>query len=386
MNYETNLAQELDLQEIIRVAIKNRRLILIIVSLAAIAAVVYSLLTPEIWSSETTFYALSDKKIDLSVSSSTMSKLISDLMDESAQNDAMISVNILSSRTISEEVIRRFDLISYFKLDDPDEMVNLDDALDKLPKLVEISYDDDNYLITIRVETKSKQLSREIAEFYLARLDEYLKHERMAKGRHKRIFLENRINELWAAMDSLQTAISDFKSEHRAVDLDLQAENLIAQYSELLAQKMKLEVDLVLAEENYPPDSPIVMAINKQIAETSRQITDMEKSPNPEAQMFRLDLARIPSLSAKLSKLQIQADVMAVVYDYVRPQYENAVLEEQKNMPRLEVVDHPREAGIRVRPRRALICIISTIVAFMAAVFLAIVKESITRPAMDARD
>lgn len=386
MNYETNLAQELDLQEIIRVAFKNRRLILIIVSLAAIAAVVYSLLTPEIWSSETTFYALSDKKIDLSVSSSTMSKLISDLMDESAQNDAMISVNILSSRTISEEVIRRFDLISYFKLDDPDEMVNLDDALDKLPKLVEISYDDDNYLITVRVETKSKQLSREIAEFYLARLDEYLKHERMAKGRHKRIFLENRINELWAAMDSLQTAISDFKSEHRAVDLDLQAENLIAQYSELLAQKMKLEVDLVLAEENYPPDSPIVMAINKQIAETSRQITDMEKSPNPEAQMFRLDLARIPSLSAKLSKLQMQADVMAVVYGYVRPQYENAVLEEQKNMPRLEVVDHPREAGIRVRPLRALICIISTIVAFMAAVFLAIVKESITRPAMDARD
>jgi len=380
LNYETNLAQELDLQEIIRISLKNRRLILAIVALAAVAAVIYSLLTPEIWSSEATFYALSDKKADYTINDTVMNKLIADLMEESAENDAMVALTIMNSRTMSEDVIRRFKLIPYFKLTDADSLVNLDVAIKRLRKMVFITYDEESYLVTLKVETKSKSLSRRIAAYYLSRLDHYLLNERMVKGRRNRIFLEQRSNEVWAAMDSLQTAISDFKSRHKAVDLEQQSAGLISQYSALLTQKMKLEIDLALARESYAQDSPLLRGIEEQITLTADQIKDLESSQAPGAPLFRLDLAQIPSLSAQLTLLQMQADVNKSVYDYILPQYENAVLEEQNHTPRLEIIDHPREAGRRVRPRRAIICIVSTLMAGFLGIFVSLIKESFNTP------
>lgn len=43
---------ELDLIEVIRIVLKNRRLIIFIVSIAMVAAVTYSMLAPMIWSSD----------------------------------------------------------------------------------------------------------------------------------------------------------------------------------------------------------------------------------------------------------------------------------------------------------------------------------------------
>ena len=376
MNYETNLAKELDLHEIIRCGLKNRALILAIVSITAIAAVIYSLLTPEIWSSEATFYALSNKKMEFSLADSDMSSLVADLMEESAQNDVMVSLSILGSRTMSEDLIRQFDLVRYFKLTKPDSLVNLDIALKKLPKLVKISYDEESYLVTLRVETKSKNLSKRMAAYYLERLDDYLLSERMVKGRRNRIFLGRRLSEVQAGLDSLQIAIASFKSEHKAVDLQQQSAELISQYSGLLAQKMKLEVDLALARESYAEDSPLVAGVQRQISETTRQIHDLESSHREDTPLFRLDLEQIPSLSAQLTRLEMQASVLNTVYDYMIPHYEDAILEEQNSMPRLEIVDHPREAGRRVRPRRAIICLVSTIMAGFLALFISLVKES----------
>jgi LPS O-antigen subunit length determinant protein (WzzB/FepE family) len=46
-------------------------------------------------------------------------------------------------------------------------------------------------------------------------------------------------------------------------------------------------------------------------------------------------------------------------------------------MPHLEILDMPREAGRRIKPRRAMICIVSTLMAGFFAIFLAICKETI---------
>ncbi|MDD4806661.1 MAG: Wzz/FepE/Etk N-terminal domain-containing protein [Candidatus Cloacimonetes bacterium] len=156
---------ELDLIEVIRIVMKNRRLIIFIVSIAMVAAITYSMLAPMIWSSEAVFYARSNKSLELTQSASSMSKMIKDLVESSAQDEAMACVNIMKSRSFTEEVIRRYSLIDYFKLTDPDSLANMDDALERIPRVVFINYDEDENLVYVRVETKSKALSRSIADF-----------------------------------------------------------------------------------------------------------------------------------------------------------------------------------------------------------------------------
>lgn len=386
MNNETKPLDELDLIEVIRVILKNRRLIITIVTISAIAAVVYSLLTPQIWQSEASFYALSDKGTELAVTGTSMDKLARDLLEQNMQNETMTVIDIMNSRRLSEEVIRRFALIDYFKLKDPDPLANMDDALKKLNKLVHIDFNEDNYLIHMKVESKYKDLSRDIADFYLKRLEEYLGQNRMVKGKRNRIFLEGRVNEIFNSIDSLQIAIRDFKTSHNAVDLKEQSSQLIAQYSDLMASKMKLEIALELARSNYPPSSTIVQDIEAQLLTTGNQIRSLERADKDAPNRFQLDLSRLPSLSADLARMQMNLDILSVVHDYVRPEYEKALLEEQKNMPQLELLDTPRGAGRRIRPRRALICIITVIMAGIFSILLAIIKETLLSQPERLRD
>jgi uncharacterized protein involved in exopolysaccharide biosynthesis len=366
---------ELDLIEVIRIVMKNRRLIIFIVSIAMVAAITYSMLAPMIWSSEAVFYARSNRSLELTQSASSMSKMIKDLVESSAQDEAMACVNIMKSRSFTEEVIRRYSLIDYFKLTDPDSLANMDDALEKIPRVVFINYDEDENLVYVRIETKSKALSRNIADFYVTRLEDYLKHSRMVKGRTNRIYLEQRVNELWTTIDSLQTAISQFQTEHKAVNLREQSSQLVLQYSDLIASKMKLEVDLVLAKTNYDANSPIVKDLELRLATLGEQISKLEKADTDALYPFRLDMAQLPSLSARMAMMQLQYDVMRVVYDYVRPQYDAAILEELQNLPHLEILDQPRESGRRVKPRRGVICIVTLIMASFLSIVLAVYKE-----------
>jgi uncharacterized protein involved in exopolysaccharide biosynthesis len=138
---------------------------------------------------------------------------------------------------------------------------------------------------------------------------------------------------------------------------------------------MKLEVDLVLAKTNYDANSPIVKDLELRLATLGEQISKLEKADTDALYPFRLDMAQLPSLSARMAMMQLQYDVMRVVYDYVRPQYDAAILEELQNLPQLEILDQPRESGRRVKPRRGVICIVTLIMASFLSIVLAVYKE-----------
>ena len=377
MNNAAKHVTELDIIEVIRIILKNRWLVIAIVSIAGIAAVVYSLITPQIWKSDAAFYAVSSREKSLSLSIASLGKIAEDLLDQNMQNEAVNCVTIMNSRNFSEEVIRRFGLINYFKLTDPDSLANMDDALRLLKKVVATDYKDKNNLITVEVETKSKSFSRDIAEFYVDNLESYLQNKRMVNGRRNRIYLENRVEEIWDSIDSLQTVISDFKSKHKAVDLQQQSSGLISQYSNLVSSRMKLEISLDVAKINYSPNSPIVQDLELQLAGINKQINELEHSGDELRPKFQLDFSSIPSLTANQAQLQLNLNILTEVFGYVRPQYEKAKLEEQKNLPQLEILDSPRVAGRRVRPRRAMICLITVLMAGFMSVLMVIVKEII---------
>jgi uncharacterized protein involved in exopolysaccharide biosynthesis len=377
LNNDAKHVTELDIIEVLRIILKNRWLVIGMVTIAGIAAVIYSLITPQIWKSDATFYAVSGSEKNLALSIASMGKLAEDILDQNMQNEAVNCVAIMNSRYFSEEVIRRFGLIDYFKLSKPDSLTNMDDALRLLEKVVVTGYRDRDNLISVEVQTKSKKLSRNIADFYVDYLESYLQNNRLVKGKRNRIFLEQRVKEIWAEIDSLQTAISDFKSKYKAVDLQQQSSQLVTKYSDLVASRMKLEISLDIAKIDYTPNSPIVKNLELQLAGLDRQINELERSGKGLQPKYQLDFSSLPSLTANLAQLQLNMDILKKVFDYVRPQYEKARLEEQKNLPQLEILDRPREAGRRVRPRRAIICIITMLVAGFMSVLMVIVKEII---------
>ena len=368
--------KEFDFFELLRIVIKNRRFIIIFVAVVSIGAVIYSLLTPQVWESSASFYVVGDQASALPSNIEGLSGPTSKLLGSDNAQNAINSVSAMRSRGFSEDVIRRFHLIEYYKITEKDSLKAMDLALKKLrKKTMSIDYSTDTGLVSVSAETKRKKLSRDMVDYYLQKLEIYNKEQKLTKGKMNREFLEGRVRETEAEIDSLLYAVKDFQTKHNAIDIETQTESLISSYSDVIAAKMQTDIELELARKNYAPDSPIVAELKSRSDALGRQIRDLEAGSGALKPRYLIDIDSLPSLGTQFAQLKMNLEIQLKVFEFLYPQFEAARLEELRDMPTLDILDTPREAGMRVRPKRAMLCLIAFGLALVAAVILTLIKN-----------
>ena len=361
--------KEFDLFELVRLLMLNKVFIIVFVAVVSIGAVIYSLVTPQIWSSSASFYAVGETGTALPFNLPGLGGLTSKFLDTGGGDQSVSFMTAMKSREFSEDVIRKFNLISYFKISKPDSLARMDKALEKLQmKMIAIDFDQESGLLKLRVESKDKKLSREIADYYLAKLEHYNKVQKLTKGKMNREFLEGRVADTRAEIDSLILAVRDFQTANKAIDLEAQTSALIESYSTLVADKMKLDVEYELAKKNYSEGSPFLSDIQTRREEVQKQIRSVENNSGGGVKpAYMMNISSLPNLGSQFAQLKMNLEIQSKVFEFLYPQYEAARLEELRDMPTLDILDRPREAGIRIRPRRAIICLAAAFLAFIIA-------------------
>jgi len=368
----------LDIFELVRIMASRRNLIIWITLVVAVAAVAYSLLTPELFSSKASFFAVGDDDNALPINIPGLSGLASSFLGGNAAPKAENFITVMQSRTFREDVIRKFGLIEYFKYDHADSLRNMDDALLALhTKVISMGYDSGSGLISLRAKTKDKQLSLNIVNFYLVRLEEYNREQKLTQGKLNREFLEGRVQEVRGKLDSLIVANQKFQESNKAIHLEAQAKAIVDAYGALIAESMKADIELELAKANFGHQSPFVKERELRKDGIRRQIRELEASK--ETPEYLINIAKLPRVTANYLRLQMDMKIYSTVFEYLYPQYEAARLSELRDMPTIDVLDVPRLAGRRDFPKRAKICAFSTIAGFLFAVMLAFLIEIISR-------
>lgn len=106
---------------------------------------------------------------------------------------------------------------------------------------------------------------------------------------------------------------------------------------------------------------------------------ELEDSSQVLAPSYLIQIDKVPDLSMKLALLMMNLKIKQTVIEYLYPQYELAKLEEMKDMPSFEVIDAPREAGRRSKPKRAVLVILITMAAFIFSCVIALICESLNQ-------
>lgn len=369
--------KEFDFFELLRIVLKNRKFIIIFVAVVSLGAVIYSLLTPQIWESSASFYVVGDQASALPINIEGLSGITSQLLGGDNAQNAINSVTAMSSRGFSEDVIRHFRLIQYYKITESDSLMAMDKALKRLrKKTVSIDYSTDTGLVSVSAETKRKKLSRDMVDYYLQKLETYNREQKLTKGKMNREFLEGRVRATEAEIDSLLYAVKDFQTRHNAIDIETQTESLISSYSDVIATKMQTDIELELARKNYAPDSPVVDELKSRSDALGRQIRELEAGGGALKPRYLIDIASLPDLGTQFAQLKMNLEIQSKVFEFLYPQFEAARLEELRDMPTLDILDTPREAGMRVRPKRAMLCLIAFALALVAAVIIALIKNA----------
>ena len=356
--------KQIDILDVLLILAKHKKFIFFTTLIVSIIAVIYAIIVPQIWTSTATILPIDNEVSSFSFSSS-LSGLQSSLLGKSFNSSGTNLVTVMNSRTFSEDAINKFDLIDYFNITVQDSLVKMHEALDNFgSEMRTIVLDEESGLIMITINSKDKYLSAKIANYFVTKIENYNLTTSRSKGREKREFIERRLADVKQEIDDLSTVMLNFQKENKVLLLNEQVKAVIEIFAKLEAEKRTIKMERDFLINNYSNDSPQLIVANQKLNIINEEINSLKQTSKNADYLFELD--EVADLSLNYTYLETQLEIKKKVYEFLYPQYESAKIEEVKDLSTVEVIDKAKPAGMRTRPKRAIICII----AFFLAIFL----------------
>ena len=297
-------------------------------------------------------------------------------------------IAILQSRTVKEYMVNKFNLVERYNQRD------IEYAMEALEEKMELEVTEEGTL-EISIIDKDPIVAKQMVSEVLIMLDQINQNIGMEAGRYNREFLEKRLNENENNLEKAELDLKIFQEKTGIIDLvaqlsstmqmSAQAYNSIFEaYTELYAKKIETETQLAVAKTTLSINNPTLMQLEKLLNEQTFQLeqlmieldaklqyllssitpTQVDNIPNIE---FSVSFNSLPSLGLENARLIREVKLQSTIQEILIPQYEQAKLEETKNIPTLQLIDKPKVAINKAKPKRALIVIGSTLMSILVS-------------------
>lgn len=348
---------------------RRRGFIFLFIILVTLAAVVVSLLLPKWY--EANALLLPPKDISMPVGSySKLAEVVS--LTEGLNLPVMVTptdvhARMLSSRTLVERVIEKFDLKNYYGTTNMIEthLVFMSHAR------IEVTPEG---LLSVSFEDRDPQMAADITNALVAELNLLNQEIVTSRAKQSKTFIEQRLAEVAHELDSLREVFEQFQLDNKAIDFDQQTRLAIEQAVQLKVSLTNIEIDLQMSELMLGKDNPDLVEKRKRRDIIKGKLEQLE-TLNPDSSFFSLPIALIPRLKGEYQNLYRRVRVNESLYTILLEQLEQAKIHEREEAPTITVLDHARVPEVRSRPRRTLIVAGSFGFSVLAAVMLAFIFE-----------
>ena len=364
----------------------NRILILKNTIIVAFISLIISLLLPKWYASKAVVLSSGAGKFNFlsSISPIPVANFGLSTINEDINN----FIAILQSRTVKEYMVNKFNLVERYNQRD------IEYAMEAFEEKMELEVTEEGTL-EISIIDKDPIVAKQMVSEALIMLDQINQNIGMEAGRYNREFLEKRLSQNENNLEKAELDLKIFQEKTGIIDLvaqlsstmqmSAQAYNSIFDaYTELYAKKIETETQLAVAKTTLSINNPTLMQLEKLLNEQTFQLeqlmveldaklqyllssitpTQVDNIPNIE---FSVSFNSLPSLGLENARLIREVKMQSTIQEILIPQYEQAKLEETKNIPTLQLIDKPKVAINKAKPKRALIVIGSTLMSILVS-------------------
>jgi capsule polysaccharide export protein KpsE/RkpR len=274
-------------------------------------------------------------------------------------------VGILSSRTVQDDLINRFDLRKIYS------RRKYEDARKVLSHRTDISEDRKSGIITIKVEDSDRDRAAMIARGYVDDLNSRVSQLTTSSARRERVFLEGRLTSIKQHLDESTLQLSRFSSKNRTFDPQVEGKAMLDAASTLQGELIAAESELKGMEQIYGPENARVRSTAAKVSELQRKLNGLSgnsgiatRGGEDGAGSLYPSLQQLPMLGNTYYDLARQAKINETVYEILTKQYELAKVEEAKEIPTIKVLDEAIAPERKSWPPRTLIVLLGTMLAF----------------------
>lgn len=381
LNVETaESSSNIGLLDLLIVLAQHKKLIAIVTCVAAVMAVVVSLLMPDQFTATT---KIMPPQQNQSLANALMGQLgalgaLGSLAggaskDLGLKNPNEMYVGMLNSRTVEDDIIRRFSLTQAF------HTKRFSDARKTLDKRSDIALGKDG-MITISYEDKDKDRAAAVANAYVDELKILMQRLAVTEASQRRLFFEQQLEEAKNKLADAEVALQLTQQKTGLIDLSSQARAVIQGIATLRGQIAAKEVELQAMKAYATPENPKVILAEQQLAAWRDQLAKAEtKQGSLGAGNVEIPTSRVPEVGVEYIRRIRDVKYYETIFELLARQYEAAKLDEAKNSGIVQVVDPAITPDRKSFPPRSLIVVISTMLGFLCGVIFALVKEAYGR-------
>ncbi|MFA5403568.1 MAG: GNVR domain-containing protein [Ignavibacteria bacterium] len=277
---------------------------------------------------------------------------------------------ILISRRCLEETIIKFNLMDVY------DFRYMQDAVKNFREnILDITKDNKSGTMEIGVYDISPERAKEIASFLITQLNKINIELNVQNAKTNREFIEQRYDlirrDLVKAEDSLK-----LYQENNGIAPDVIAKAVLQTEVQTIAELKSEEIKLDILKKILSPDQIEIKVQEEKINSLNKQIDEINNSEN------RSDLLKLKDSPRKIMdfmRLQRNVEIQNKLLAFILPLYEQAKIEEKKEMPSVLVLDQPVVPEHKKKPKRVLSILISMLIALLFLSISVIVYDTMIK-------
>ena len=372
--------EEIDLFEYLDLFWQKKWIVILITSVSCIVSLVYAFhVADEIFEAKTSLIALK------SAGGGRLSALRAmvpqglgfNLPMSQGEEDLNRFVNLLSSRTMTEEVAKELNLLQKLYPDLSNAERNRPETYEGMIKsmrsnLVSIT-DNKKGLLLIAASTTSAQLSADIANTYVEQLQSYLAENTATESRRNRIFIEEQYRKSTDSLAKIDKDLQRFKEENNIFSLEAQSAGIVSQIGTLDGMLTAKEIELaVLDNVNVARNNPKRRALTYEIQALQQKIEALNKGNDNSSDALSVNLTAIPKIERELKNLMREQVKQETLYALLAQQYEQVKIEEASDEISLVILDSAIPPVRKSKPNRRLLLLLGGVIVLMLSFGLVI--------------
>jgi tyrosine-protein kinase Etk/Wzc len=358
---------------------KNKRFVLSFTCGMAIFAIAISLVMPKIYTGTARILPPQQSQSASMALLTQIAPLAGGMASQSLglKNPSDLYVGMLRSRTIADRILARFDLMKLYDRD------NLVDTRRDLDEHTEMTAGKDG-IITVSVEDKDPKRAADMANAYVEELVNLTKSLAVTEAQRRRIFFSN---ELIVSREQLSKAETDLQKVQEAsglIQLGDQARAMIGAVASVKAQVIAKEAEVAVLRSFATEQNPEFVRARDQLASFQSELRNLQrKQPGIAAGGVIVPTGDIPTAAVDYLRRARDVKYYESLFDLLAKQVELAKIDEGKDAALIQALDQAVIPDKKTKPKRALIVVIATLLAFAVAVGIALIRELRQAVALD---
>ena len=279
---------------------------------------------------------------------------------------------IIYSRTNLQKIIDKFDLYKVYKLS-PEVKDYKKKAIEALSGSISAS-ETEFSAYEIKVRANSPQLSADITNYIVLLLNEKLIELRTEKSKNNRIFLKDRVAEIRITLSKSEDSLMRYQEQSGILAAEDQVRGLIETYTTLETELITKQIEQSIIEKLRGKNSPQFETVNMEVIEYEKHLEEMKRKGGPSGLIPALN--SLPEKVINYYRLLREVEINSAILEFILPLYEQAKIEEKKDIPTLQVIDDAIPPAKKSYPPRTIITLVITFGVFIISFFFILIKEN----------